>query len=52
MKFYLNGQKITTDEAMKLITKAQLAESKEAIENDPYQEVAYRTKAGYLVIEN
>lgn len=50
MKFYLNDKQITETEARKLVTDEQIAEAKQAFRDDPYEEIAYMTKAGYLVI--
>lgn len=51
MRFYLNGKKITKQEAMTLITEGQLKEARKAHSMDPYEEQSYMTKKGILVIE-
>lgn len=51
MKFYLNGKKITKKEAMTFISKEQLAEAKQAHNEDPYEEIAFWVGKGMLVIE-
>lgn len=51
MNFFLDGKKITKEEAMKFITPAQLAEAKQAHEEDPWEEIAFWVGKGMLVIE-
>ena len=51
MKFYLNGKKITKKEAMTYITPAQLADAKQAHEEDPWEEQSFWVGKGMLVIE-